>query len=364
MVSKWKILQETQAAWEEAQSFDEIRAMNQTFMEQSRQQIFCATPYNLVPLTTEQCQHVETLIRLQSYGIIPLSGVNPTGIHWELIDGEYVHTRVLSDFLFLIRHGVKTERFLDKIKSDERLNKQVRDCFSDTDIGILTDSPTSIQRRALSMEQLYKQPFTCIEGACGTVKLEDCGLEEVSAVTSAGVYICRVLLKIDSDYFMTQSDSSVARTMRKLHLLQTIEDYAQQTLSEEENEYIRPPYTSRRSRILILDELDWNISEAPDTATHYGEEVDLSTRIFAGPVTLSLPNRYWDILQEDESEFTAIEYFEIRVDGGSLRDILLAIQQENERMDAAAGEKHIHGDKLYFEGLQRHDEHTWWVNTA
>ncbi|KAM3550501.1 hypothetical protein ARSEF4850_008312 [Beauveria asiatica] len=213
------------------------------------------------------------------------------------------------------------------------------------------------------MEQLYKQPFTRIEGASGTVKLEDCGLEEVSAVTSAGVYICRVLLKIDSDDFMTQSDSSVARTMQKLHLLQTIEDYAEQTLSE--NEYIRPPYTSRRSRNFILDELDWDISNAPDTATHYGEKVDLSTRMFAGPVTLSLPNRYYDdISQEDKSGFTAIEDFEIRVDGGSLRDILLAIQQENERMDAAAGEKHMHGDKLYFEGLLRHDDHFWFVETS
>ncbi|KAM3549929.1 hypothetical protein MY1884_008502 [Beauveria asiatica] len=124
MPTKNEIEQETQKAWRNAKSFHEIREMSQAFLEQSREGNFCVSPFQAKPLTAEQCQHIDTLTRLQSYGIIPLGGMGPTGIYWEHIDGEYVHTRKLSSFLFLIRHGVETERFLDEVKDDERLNKQ------------------------------------------------------------------------------------------------------------------------------------------------------------------------------------------------------------------------------------------------
>ncbi|KAJ3496971.1 hypothetical protein NLG97_g2262 [Lecanicillium saksenae] len=272
MSTKKQIKQETEAAWKSAQSFNEVRAMSQAFMEQSQDGHFCVTPFHAGPLTADQCQYVDTLSRLQSYGIIPLRGVNPTGIYWEQIDGEYVHTRRLSDFLFLIRHGIGTGRFLDYIKGDKRLNKQVRDCVSDTNVCILTDTPTCIQRRAPSMEQLYKQLFTVTESACGVVRLEDCCLEGVGAITSAGVYICRVLLNIDRNDFLTQSDTSVAQMMQKLHLLQTIEYYARDTLSETENDYIPPP-SSRNSKPHVLQR---NISGAPDTATYYSDGVNIN----------------------------------------------------------------------------------------
>lgn len=188
-----EIQQKTLAAWKKARSFNEIRALSQFYMEQSQAGNYCVTPYNFGPMTDDQCQHINTLIRLQSYGVIPLDGVNPTGIRWEQLDGEYVHTRTLSAFSFLIRHGNETSRFLDKIKNDNQLNKRISDCLSGTNMCTTMDGPTTIQRRARDMKQLYKEPFTVIEGVSGVTKLDDCGLEEIDAITSAGVYVCLVL---------------------------------------------------------------------------------------------------------------------------------------------------------------------------
>ena len=361
MFTNREIQQKTLAVWDRARSFNEIRAQNQFYMEQSRDGNYCVAPYNLGPMTDEQCQHIDTLMRLQSYGIIALGGVDPTGIHWEQVDGEYIHTRFLSDFAFLISYNDETMRFLDKIKADDRLNKQVRDCYRNTDICLIEDGPITIQRRAQDMKQLHKQPFTVLEGVNGTMSLEDHGLGEIGIFTSVGVYLCRVMLKIDQDEFIKGSDSSVAQVMQNLHLLQTIENYAQQTLNQTENVYILPPYTSLGSQDCILDELDWNISKAPETATHMdGNNVILSKKVFSGPVKLLLPNRYLEIGEEEWEESPADEV-EIRVDGGSLYDILLAIQQQVGKMDAAAGE-HQHGDKLLFEGLQRLNDQTWGVD--
>lgn len=108
------------------------------------------------------------------------------------------------------------------------------------------------------MEQLYKQLFTVIESVCDVVTLEDCRLKEISAITSAGVYICRAMLKIDRNDFMAQSDSSVAHTMQNLHLLQTIEEYARQTLPQTGTEGILPPH----------NELQRNISNSSETSAH------------------------------------------------------------------------------------------------
>lgn len=123
---------------------------------------------------------------------------------------------------------------------------------------------------------------------------------------------------------------------------------------------ILPPYTSLGSQNCILDELHWDISRAPETATHIDGNVVLSTKVFSGPVKLLLPDRYYDI-GEEEREGSPADEVEICVDGGSLNDILLAIQQQVGKMDAAAG-KHQHGDKLLFEGLQRHNDQAWGVN--
>lgn len=59
-------------------------------------------------------------------------------------------------------------------------------------------------------------------------------------------------------------------------------------------------------------------------------------------------------------EENSVDDVEVCVDGGSLYDILLAIQQQIGKMDAAVG-KQQHGDKLEFEVLQRHNGQTWGV---
>lgn len=190
MLTDLEIEQKTRAAWNKAQSFDEIRALSHFYMEQSRNQKFCTTPYDVGPMSAEQCDHIDTLIRLQSYGIIPLGGVDPTGIHWEQIDGEYVHTRQVSDLLFLIRRGGDTERFLDKIKNDKRLNKQVKDCVSGTDVCIIKDGPITIQRKSTNAVQLLETSFAVIDAVCGAVSLADCCLEDTAAERPPNMIPC------------------------------------------------------------------------------------------------------------------------------------------------------------------------------
>ncbi|KAJ3486680.1 hypothetical protein NLG97_g6568 [Lecanicillium saksenae] len=369
MLTDLEIEQKTRAAWNKAQSFDEIRALSQFYMEQSRDQKFCTTPYDRGPMSAEQCDHIDTLIRLQSYGIIPLGGVDPTGIYWEQIDGEYVHTRQVSDLLFLIRRGGDTERFLDKIKNDKRLNKQVKDSVSGTDVCIIKDGPITIQRKSTNAVQLLETSFAVIDAVCGAVSLEDCCLEEVGAITSTGVYICRVLLAMEKDDFMTAADLEVAKKMQSLHLLQTIENYAQETVPQAENGFILPPYTSLENllgtRSCILDELEWTITTAPGTARHNDKTVVLSKQIFKDSVKLIMPNRYRDIGEERSgvTDVDAVDVVEIDVVGKTLHDILLSVWQRSQNMDEAAG-RYRHGDKTVFEGLQQLKEHTWLVNIS
>ena len=72
----------------------------------------------------------------------------------------------------------------------------------------------TVQRRARDPKQLHKQPFTVLEGVEGPVNLGDHGLEEIGVLTSVGVYLCRVMLKIDQDEFMKGSGSEVASSGR------------------------------------------------------------------------------------------------------------------------------------------------------
>lgn len=121
--------------------------------------------------------------------------------------------------------------------------------------------------------------------------------------------------------------------------------------------YYRP--FGRKSRLIPAHELEhlyWSADADPETAKwRIDRRLDLDARVFLHPITLLITDRY------DGCDSGIDNDYVVQIEKGTLREILSKIQKTVKKMDAHAENcgDHVHGDKVFFQGLVKVDDSAW-----
>ncbi|KAJ6781959.1 hypothetical protein PWT90_02024 [Aphanocladium album] len=337
MVTYTAVENEATSAWKAATSLDEIRALNEDYLRNIN---------DTLDLSEDERLCVPKLLRLQSYGMICIGGVEPPNIQYLRVDGEWTHSRRVPVFTFLMPFETITKSFLAKIEEDKLLNKYIYDYKSTKRICASKPCLQYVKRSASTRDDLLEKNFsgdlTCPEEL---VKTLDLNLDSVPILRSASIYIFSVMFHIDPKVLQDKDDAGALKELER-DVLQTIEKYAQQTLA------ILPPYTSVARSEIILDKLVWKISDSVLAArTESGESVDLTALVFPGAVNILLPidNRASEAIKVE----TGTSWYSGQDERVTVGDVLDAIRA---LWNACPAE----GVPL-FKGLRKGDADTWRV---
>lgn len=338
----------TEREWKSA-SWSEILLLNQKYMLQHQDGQLYVTPYHFGPVDVDIICLGEALAHLHSYGLLVFD-CNPGMISYSKSDTEWRQLRQLPYLGFLVKPGTDTENFFAKLKTDNRLALSITDGVSGQDREVPENLSPMLCREAGTISELFQAKFHEEEVRGGHVTATDLCLDDISAITEGGVYVCSVGTNVNPSVFKEASDKAVAKLIDKSPLFAIVGDYAQQTLQEIKMKSTFPsvPVFLDSSDGWKLKNVSWNAIQAPETArTEDGTELDLSKIIFLHPVTLVVEDRYPDDRDEDDM---GNHDESIQTTGRTIHDVLLTIQKAVAQMDANAGE-HRHGDNVEFCGI-------------